>query len=357
MSKIALITDTHFGFKNDSNQFLDYFAKFYDKVFFPTLKAHGITSIIHLGDIVERRKYMSYTTLRRFHEIFLDKTADYATTVLVGNHDVPYRNTNEINALSEIYRRRPENFQIISEPTEKAFDNCNILLMPWINVTNYDACMQSIKASRSQVMFGHLEIKGFEMHRGQTNYDGFDRSVFDKFDVVCSGHFHRKSTNKNINYLGSPYELTWADYNDVRGFHFFDTETRNLTFIKNPFSLYKKLWYNDKDKVLKDILDIDCESLAETYVKIIVSEKTNSYWFEQYVELVNLSKAYSIQIVEDHKNLDSDVNDDAILDAEDTMTVITNYVQGLDTDDSSKNELHMLFRALYNEAHNMELVD
>jgi DNA repair exonuclease SbcCD nuclease subunit len=357
MGKIAIVTDTHFGFKNDSAQFLDHFAKFYDNVFFPTLRENGVKTIMHLGDIVDRRKYMSYTTLRRFHEMFLDKTDEFEVTVLVGNHDVPYRNTNEINALSEIFRQPRSGLRIVSEPVEEKIGSSNVLLMPWINSSNYNECMRAMRDSRAQVLFGHLEIKGFEMYRGQPSHEGFDRSVFDKFDIVCSGHFHRKSTDRNINYLGAPYELTWADYDDPRGFHFFDTEARELTFVRNPYSIYKKVWYTDKDRELSQVLDFDFASLAETNVKVIVTDKTNPYWFEKYIEQVNQSGAYSVQVVDDHKNLDSELSEDEVLDAEDTFSVITKYVQGLETDEDSKAELQAILRNLYIAAQNMEPTD
>jgi DNA repair exonuclease SbcCD nuclease subunit len=357
MGKIAIVTDTHFGFKNDSAQFLDHFAKFYDNVFFPTLRENGVKTIMHLGDIVDRRKYMSYTTLRRFHEMFLDKTDEFEVTVLVGNHDVPYRNTNEINALSEIFRQPRSGLRIVSEPVEEKIGSSNVLLMPWINSSNYNECMRAMRDSRAQVLFGHLEIKGFEMYRGQPSHEGFDRSVFDKFDIVCSGHFHRKSTDRNINYLGAPYELTWADYDDPRGFHFFDTEARELTFVRNPYSIYKKVWYTDKDRELSQVLDFDFASLSETNVKVIVTDKTNPYWFEKYIEQVNQSGAYSVQVVDDHKNLDSELSEDEVLDAEDTFSVITKYVQGLETDEDSKAELQAILRNLYIAAQNMEPTD
>jgi DNA repair exonuclease SbcCD nuclease subunit len=312
---------------------------------------------MHLGDIVDRRKYMSYTTLRRFHEMFLDKTNEFEVTVLVGNHDVPYRNTNEINALSEIFRQPRSGLRIVSEPVEEKIGSSNVLLMPWINSSNYNECMRAMRDSRAQVLFGHLEIKGFEMYRGQPSHEGFDRSVFDKFDIVCSGHFHRKSTDRNINYLGAPYELTWADYDDPRGFHFFDTEARELTFVRNPYSIYKKVWYTDKDRELSQVLNFDFPSLAETNVKVIVTDKTNPYWFEKYIEQVNQSGAYSVQVVDDHKNLDSELSEDEVLDAEDTFSVITKYVQGLETDEDSKAELQAILRNLYIAAQNMEPTD
>lgn len=357
MAKIALVTDTHFGFKNDSREFLDYFAKFYDGVFFPTLRERGVTQVAHLGDIVDRRKYIGYVTLRRFHEMFLDRMRELDVWYLVGNHDVPYRNTNEVNALSELLRAREDHGRIVSEPMTVDFDGCEVMLMPWINSGNYASCMSAMRDTRAQVLFGHLEIKGFEMYRGQPSHEGFDRSVFDKFDVVCSGHFHRKSTDRNINYLGAPYELTWADYEDVKGFHIFDTATRELEFVRNPYSIYKKVWYDDDGKSMDEATRVDASAVSGSHVKIITVCKSNPYWFEKFVDAVNSAGPLSAQIVEDHKNMDSDFDDEDVERAEDTMSVIDGYVRNLPVSASVKTELDSLMRKLYNEASNMESVE
>ena len=69
--KIALLTDTHFGARNDSPAFSKYFFKFYDEVFFPYLKENNITTLIHLGDIVDRRKFINFKTSHDFRKNFM----------------------------------------------------------------------------------------------------------------------------------------------------------------------------------------------------------------------------------------------------------------------------------------------
>ena len=60
--KIALLNDTHFGARNDSPAFLDYFMRFYNEIFFPYLKDNNIKTLIHLGDVVDRRKFINFKT-------------------------------------------------------------------------------------------------------------------------------------------------------------------------------------------------------------------------------------------------------------------------------------------------------
>ena len=51
--KIALLNDTHFGCRNDSPAFMKYQNRFYEELFFPYLVYNNITTLIHLGDVVD----------------------------------------------------------------------------------------------------------------------------------------------------------------------------------------------------------------------------------------------------------------------------------------------------------------
>jgi len=352
--KVAIITDTHWGARSDSREFLDYFIRFYNEIFFPEIERRGVTKILHLGDIVDRRKYINFVTLRALREHFMNRASSLGIDIhaIVGNHDVPFRNTNEINALRETFSTQP-NLHLYSDPTELEFDECKILLMPWINSGNYHQCMDVVKNTRSQIMFGHLEIKGFEMHRGIASHEGFDAATFDKFDIVASGHFHRKSTQGNIHYLGAPYEMTWNDYDDSRGFHIFDTDTREFEYIINPLRMFHKVWYNDEDKTFDDMNNQDFSHLKDTYVKVIVQTKTNSYWFDLWLNKIYDVQPIDVDIVEDHDHQDILSEDDIISSAEDTMTILQSYVKNLETG-INKNELNKLMRSLYEESVSME---
>jgi len=354
--KAALITDTHFGVRNDSQIFLDFFDKFYSNVFFPYLIDNNITTIFHLGDIVDRRKFINYVTLNEFKRIFVKPVVEHGFDfhVIVGNHDIPYRNSNEINAMNELFDTY--DISIYSTPKDIEFDGVGITMMPWINATNYNSSMKHIQETRSQILFGHLELNGFEMHLGMKSHDGMPTEHFEKFDMVCSGHFHHKSSNGNIHYLGNPYEMTWNDYNDRRGFHIFDSEKRDLTFIQNPYRMFNKLWYDDTDvSSYEEILSkYDFDLYRDTYVKMIVKSKNNPYWFDMVLDSLYKVNPANVSIVDDNKNLDQQSAEDIISEAEDTLTSLFNYVDKMETE-VDKTKLQQLFSNLYVEAQNMEV--
>ena len=100
-NKVAIITDTHFGARNDSPAFSRYFKKFYEEIFFPSLEERGIRTVIHMGDVVDRRKFINWRTLYQMREVFFD--ACYGRYInlhiIIGNHDTFFKNTNVINSM------------------------------------------------------------------------------------------------------------------------------------------------------------------------------------------------------------------------------------------------------------------
>jgi DNA repair exonuclease SbcCD nuclease subunit len=353
--KLALITDTHWGIRNDSSIFYDYFKRFLDDVFFPTLEAEGISQVIHLGDLVDRRKYINFLTLYRLRKDFLDEfeKRQIDLYIIPGNHDVYYKNTNEVNALKELIEDKYQFIHVMQKPETIEFDGTDILMLPWICEDNYEECMNAIRTTSATVLMGHLELNGFEMFKGSISDHGLDHRIFDRFDVVCSGHFHHKSDTGNIHYLGAFAEYTWSDFDDPRGFHLFNTSTRELTFIQNPYKMFQKIWYDDAGKKVEEVVfDADLD-VRNKMVKVIVKNKTNPYWFDLFIDKLEKAGATDLQVVEDHLNLDL-VGDEELLDeAEDTLTVCKKYISQLNLTVDQK-KLERVITNLYSEALQIE---
>lgn len=348
--KVALITDTHWGARGDSVAFASYFNKFYDEIFFPYLKENNINHIVHLGDVVDRRKYINYVTARNLNN-FMKRCFDEEITldVIIGNHDTSFKNTNDVNSMNELYGQSKYNVNIYSEPQEVDLYGLKVAFVPWICSGNYERSMAFLKSTNAQVLFGHLELQGFEMYRGSYNDHGFDASLFDSFDVVCSGHFHHKSDKGNIHYLGAPYEITWSDYNDKRGFHIFDTETRELEYIENPLSMFHKIYYDDTTG--EDIV-VD-SSYKGSYIKIIVRKKSDPLKLDRLISAFEAVGPTDIQVLEETLAMNIEGDDEAIDEAEDTLTMLRKFVENVYTG-SNKKSLDGLLTELYNDAMMLE---
>lgn len=352
MSKLAIITDTHWGVRNDNVAFLDNNKKFLDEIFFPYIDSNSISNIIHLGDLVDRRKYININTARRLRTDFLDKLKErnLEVHIIAGNHDTYFKNTNEVNAIKELVENAYPSFKTYIKYAECVnFDGVPVLFIPWICDDNRDQIVNEIQTTSAQIAMGHLEIQGFEMYRGSMVSHGDDRSVFDRFDIVLSGHYHHRSSDGHIYYLGSHGEFTWSDFDDPRGFHIFDTATRELTFIENPFKMFKKVWYNDAESSFEQVL-IDFNQYTGSMVKVIVKNKTNHFWFDKFIENLEAANPLDIQIVEDHLNLNLEDDTDIVNEAESTLDIFKKYIDAYEVKNLDKDKLSKKITELYNEA-------
>jgi len=351
--KIALITDTHWGIRNDNIAFMDNSKRFLDEVFFPYLDSNNVRTVVHLGDLVDRRKYLNHYTMHRLMKDFLVPldNRNINCHFIAGNHDTYFKNTNEINAIENIIGDRFEDcftsYQRI--PREFDFDGTIVLMLPWICDENREVCLHKIKTTPAQIVMGHLELAGFEMHRGSMVSHGDDRHIFDRFDMVLSGHYHHRSSDGTIHYLGSHAEFTWSDYDDPKGFHILDTETRDLTFIPNSFIMFSKVWYDDATPG-NEPEGIDLSLLKDKIIKVIVKNKTDPYRFDRFIEQIEKIGVLEMQIVEDHLNLATEVDDDIINEAESTINIFKKYIDQVNSPNLNKDRLEKTIVELYNEA-------
>jgi DNA repair exonuclease SbcCD nuclease subunit len=348
--KIALVTDTHFGARSDSQQFDAYFKKFYEEIFFPTLEERNIKEIFHLGDTFDRRKYINFNSLRSCRQYFFDVIANKGMemTMIAGNHDTFFKNTNDVNSI-DLLLGEYNCIRTIQGPKELDYDNIKILVLPWLCADNFVESMELVKKTSATVCFGHLELAGFSMFKGQESHEGMDPTDFKKFELVCSGHYHHRHGKGNVQYLGNPYQMNWSDFEDVRGFHIFDTNTLELEFIPNPFTMFEKYYYDDEKE---DPLTVDLDIFANKLLKVIVVNKKDFYRFDKFIESIYKVNPIELKIIEDFSEFESEAIDDN-LNLEDTMTLLTNYVDSVETD-VDKDRLKTILKTLYVEAQHYE---
>ena len=348
--KVALVTDTHFGARSDNLAFDSYFEQFYTDFFFPTLEEKGIKTICHLGDIFDRRKYINFNTLRSCKRYFFYKENELGIEIhmIPGNHDTYFKNTNEVNS-PNLLLGEYDNIILYQEPTEIMLDRHKVLYLPWICGENYERTMDAVKESDARTCFGHFEFAGYEMLPGMPNQHGMDSNAFNNFDLVVSGHFHHRHSRGNITYMGNPYEITWSDYDDPRGFALFETIDGTLEYYDNPFRIFHKIYYDDSDfEGVNDISNFNFSNITGGAVKLIVTKKTDYSKFDHFVDKLYTCNLIDLKIIEDFSEFEDEALGDDI-DLEDTMTLLKDYVDVVNTD-LDKQRIKNLLQTLYLEA-------
>ena len=344
--KICVISDTHWGAKKGSKHLHDHFELFYKNVFFPALEEHGIKTVIHMGDAFDSRKSIDYQSLEWAKRVVFEPLRKYEVHMLVGNHDCYYKNTNHVNS-PELLLQDYSNIKTYSSPTNTKIGGIDMTLIPWICSDNYDETLKVIQKSNAKIVMGHLELRGFYVNKHLVMDDhGMDSTIFSKFEKVFSGHYHTRSDNGKIFYLGNPYEMYWSDVNDTRGFHIFDTETLTHTPINNPYKLFYNLYYEDTPHQT-----FDAREYENKIVKIIVRKKTKAKDFEKFVDKLYTAGIQDLKIIENFEIQESE--DFQVDEEENTISILNRYIDESEVQ-FDKNIIKGILQNLYKEACEVE---
>ena len=346
MTRIACLTDTHWSARKSSRHLHDYFELFYKNIFFPTLEEQGVEIVVHMGDAFDNRKSIDFWGLDWTRRVVLEPLRKYETHMIVGNHDIFLRNSTEINAPELLLKDYP-NIKTYSSPTNTKVGGIDMTFIPWICSENYDETLKVIKKSKAKIAMGHLELQGFRVNKHLIMEEhGLDPNIFTKFQKVFSGHYHTRSDNGRIFYLGNPYEMFWTDVNDTRGFHIFDTETLEHTPVNNPYKLFYNIYYEDTPHQMFDVTEYE-----NKIVKVIVRKKSKQKEFDKFIDKLYKIGIQDLKIVE---NFDIQENEEFVIDEEEnTISILNRYIDESECN-FDKNVIKGIFQDLYQQSCEIE---
>jgi len=349
MSKIAIIADTHWGIRNDLLPVAESTAKFFDEVFFPELERRKITTIVHLGDVFDRRKFVNFSiaALARKHMIEPMINGNYDVRFVIGNHDTYFKNTNDLNSPVIMYGHR-HGFRFYQDPVDVELEGLRVIMFPYIPKDDEEQLKyaEAIETSKARVLLGHLDVDGFDFHKGIPGHGRIKPSDLRKFELCLSGHFHTPSVKGNIRYVGAAAQYSWSDYDDERGFTVLDTETLETEFIANPFENFAKIVYDDVENSPDDILKTVSEARANNkFVKLIIKNKTDDVLYDRVVDRLEASVG-DLKIVDDHHHIDEISDEEIMVEVSDTIALLEQMI-----DRSGRPELSNMAKELVRYLH------
>ncbi len=282
MIDTIIIGDTHMGISNSNAFFMDIQTEFWHNLY-AYMKRNNITTLIHLGDLFHNRRSIDFRSLNAAFNSFVnifDADPDITVYLIIGNHDSYYKNTISLTSVTQLLYWT--SFVIIDEPTEIEIGKTTFLMVPWMCSENGDECLEAISTSTSDICCGHFDISGFKMMEGLHSIDGLSPSSFVNFNHVFSGHFHIGSTQENITYVGSPYQLSWADEESSKYVCLFDSDMKRWD-DKKEFSLSDRTYIRIRDWS-QALNPADYENKI---LKIHINESTDRIVLDKWISLLN----------------------------------------------------------------------
>lgn len=320
--KIAIVGDTHIGARGGNQHVRKFISKWFGYAL-EDMKSRGVETYVQVGDAVDIRSSLNAHDYAFIVDelIPLHKKHDINGVYIDGNHDLAYKESSSISWVSMIERLSLGMITRVDSPCDFDFGGFTAAMLPWINQENLEDSLKLLESSSSDICFGHLELGGFDMYRGSTCEESrFNLNVghFKNFERVLSGHFHLMSEEGNIKYVGTPYPLTWQDYLDAeegkRGYHIYDTVTKELEFIPNPEefkTFFKVLSYDWKELSVDNTLQLQYKSVEELsttiglegkVVKIMVLDRGNQKHYESFMSAVRQCKTIDVTVIDNTEN-------------------------------------------------------
>jgi len=278
----------------------------------------------------------------------------YTFIVILGNHDVAFKNTNKVHSLSVLKAAAPNNVQVIDEPTSMTIDGQKYALVPWINATNYEGTMQflsDLDGKEDIVVAGHFEFEGFKHYANSAPADhGMNTEAFKDFNEVWSGHYHHKSKIGNVRYMGSAFHLNWQDYGDARGFHLYNPG--DLVFVENELCMFIQVGFDEE--TFKAMTDDEYKVMFEgKFVRLVIDREHTKVALMDTISKINRVKPHNLQISNTYA-LTEESQDVSNEDLEERTSKSTlQYIEDYAANESSA--VKALLVDLYNEASTLML--
>lgn len=237
MGRIWFLADTHFGIKNDNQEWLDDMMGYFKEVVIPLMRKEYRKGdiLVHLGDVFDNRSTIGLNTICNTIDIFNEFSKIFDDIrVIVGNHDIYKKSSNDVTSIRMI--ERILHIKVYKEPVVETICGKSVLFNPWVNeLEDENKLLASVDVD---YIFGHLDVSGCVLNsKGvkSMSANAVESKSF-KNSVVYAGHIHKRQDYGRVHYVGSPYQTTRGDIGDKRGITVLDIETGKTTFYENTYS-------------------------------------------------------------------------------------------------------------------------
>ena len=359
---VIILGDLHFGIKQANIGFYEKTQlTFFRDLLIPYMLKNNIKYILQLGDFLDNRTSLDTRLWDRIKKDIFDELIvknDIKIITILGNHDIAYRNHLDCSFMYTIEKMYKDNVRLISTPSTISINNKKYLFQPWLTP---DENVDSTSILNSDYILGHFETTGFMMVKGHNCNNGINPKSFSPKNIkaVYSGHFHIRSSKGKIHYVGTPYQLSFGDYDLKNGFvvHNSSGASGKDKFIENNVSSkFIKIKYNDenkdplevsglyKSKKYFNLENIPFKDLKNHNIKFFINKAKNSN-FEEYIYVLKQAQIEFeiINNVEISNLIGTDyINEVQDVDIIDTKNFILNTIKTHEVNKESNLEFLLL---------------
>lgn len=348
-----LLSDSHFGARSNSNEWLDLILKYFYEDFIPTVKKEYKKGdiLLHCGDFFDNRQSLNLSVLHESIKLIeeLSKIFEDGVYMIVGNHDIFKKTSNEITSLDS-FKYIP-NVNIIKESILLELDNKNIMLMPWqSSIEDERSEIEKFKKYNPQYLFCHTDVKTLQFDKVRKIEDGLDPTNLKDFKKVYTGHIHTAQKHKNITVIGNSYQMTRSDSNNKKGFYLIDFESDKEYFFENKTSpkFFRVYLHKFLENPISDVISICNNNKIDLYIESNLLKK----YQVQIAQIIDILSKYAnkLEIIPfDEVSEDMTGSDELIEHNFNIIGLCEKFVKTLNYDDCIKNELINKIDRTYNK--------
>lgn len=349
MAKILLFSDIHIHNHKKSYERLDDCLNALQWIF-NIAKEENIKSIIFGGDILHERQKIDIFVYNKIYNILCKNLSenDVNFYCLLGNHDLWF---NENTQISGVYPFESiKGFKVISEPKTLKIEDSEWDFLPF----THDP-LESMKSFNSnnlekRYLIGHISIDGAILNSSGTisdviiEHDGdmvkVSKDIFVRYKHSFFGHYHKsQKLASNVEYIGSPLELSFGEANEEKHVIILDTETNEIKYIVNNFSpKHVYIYENDINKLKTSKLKNNFVCLLSSDIASVKTKECTEFIKENCDIL-----SFQVKSVSSKNNNENKIDISFIEDAKSLMIdeekLISMYVEKQDTKSLDKNLL------------------
>lgn len=332
-NKIAVMTDIHFGLKNNSpthnrdcEDFIDWFID--------TAKQHNCDTGLCCGDWHNHRNNLNIATMNASIRS-LEKLGQAFDNFYFfpGNHDLYFKENRNIYSVE--FAKFIPGVTVIDQPTTIG----NVVLCPWLVGDEW----KSINKLKGKYIFGHFELPSFMMNAmvAMPDHNEIQLNHFKNFDYGFSGHFHKRQQQKNMIYIGNCFPHNYADtWDDDRGMMIlpWDQKPEFYTWPEQPTfrTVTLSQLIDNADNILKPkqnlrvSLDIDISFEEAGFIK------------ETFIQQYNLREITLIPGKREH-DVDTELE---VQSFENIDTIVSNQILSIESDTFDVTKLLTIYNGL-----------